>query len=111
LTARLTTLVDRLLGREWPREDGTAARIEQLVVDGLGAVHADRSRVLPPALLERHLSPERRPRDRTDGPPHPRRQEKARRSAGSSPGTAKARADAEVRIGSSDFLERLGKVA
>jgi hypothetical protein len=33
LTAGLTTLVDLLLGREWPREDGTTARIEQLVVD------------------------------------------------------------------------------
>ncbi len=33
LTAGLTTLVDMLLGREWPREDGTTARIEQLVVD------------------------------------------------------------------------------
>ena len=32
-------------------------------------------------------------------------------AAGSSQGTAKARADAEVGIGSSDFLERLGKVA
>ena len=30
-------------------------------------------------------------------------------AAGSSPGTAKARADAEVGIGSSDFLERLGR--
>ena len=33
MTAGLTTLVDMLLGREWPREDGTTARIEQLVVD------------------------------------------------------------------------------
>ena len=33
MTAGLTTLVDLLLGREWPWEDGTTARIEQLVVD------------------------------------------------------------------------------
>ena len=33
LQAGLTKLVDMLLGREWPREDGTTARIEQLVVD------------------------------------------------------------------------------
>ena len=33
LQAGLTTLVDMLLGREWPREDGTIARIEQLVID------------------------------------------------------------------------------
>jgi hypothetical protein len=33
LLAGLTALVDRLLPREWKREDGTTQRIEQLVVD------------------------------------------------------------------------------
>jgi phage terminase large subunit GpA-like protein len=112
LTAGLTTLVDMLLGREWPREDGTTARIEQLVVDANWGQSTQTVREFcrrhssSAIILRSHgrgIGPTARPIH--DGKKKPGEQ------IGSSPGTAKARADAEVGIGSSDFLERLGKVA